>query len=458
MLYAILTHNFRILCFEDGRLTSREIINISDLSEVAYLSQVMDKYSFTNDKQNLWYDFELNTINRSIPNGFITLENAHPDIYRLRYNSSFVQAHKYNKNTISFVETSSPLLWEEFRLLTIKELSALIQLVQNKWHIVGNKNVLQVNSDSSTQQHIAFGDLLIDFNEFLDAIDNNNEYNGTILNFSFNIGWRAYKAYLIKPAIIYILFGQGEVLNQFKVSLQSLTLVGNYSNDIFIVTNTPPKDLQSYIPEKIAHKVHFIDIQGYDKLDFYSTRINILSSGILDSYQPILYSDLDIIFDKDIYEFLQEAATAKQCSAQIEPYNLIQDCTSTGGVLFQQDTFDIPKTEGFNSGILLIPNMKYHKNSFKTAFKTINNYTSTYGRFSIPYPDQNVLNYVLYKLQDFNPSPVTERTQVGGDAIVTLTRKLDHNNPKGFVHFWNSYNKSEDMKNYMDAYLVNKKS
>lgn len=454
MTYALLTHNFRIVCFEQNKIIPREIENISDLSEVAYLSKVTNEYSITNDKKDKWYDLQSNTINRSIPNGYLTVTKAHPEIYNIKSNSGYMRVNPTNRKIDFEVET--PNLWEEFRLLTIQELSALIFLVQNKWHLFGYQNIAQVNSNLSSHSQISFGELSVDLDVLLEAVCNNsNQYHDTILDFTFNINWKVYKAFLFKPAILFVLFGQGLVLDQFKTSIQSLTLIGKYSGDIFIVTNVPDQDLQSFIPDNILHKTHIIPMEGYDTFDYVGARISTLCSNILDSYQPILYSDADIVFDLDIHDFLYQASFSKQCSAQTETFHIFQDGEHTGGSLFRQDQFTIPEVHGFNAGLFLVPNMKNHKQSFQAAYKTIYDYTTIHGRQSIPFYDQSVLNYVLYKLNDFNPSPISERTQIGGKP--SDFNKFDPNNPKGFVHFWSTADKHIHMKRYLDKYLLKKK-
>ncbi|CAI3935459.1 unnamed protein product [Commensalibacter communis] len=454
MLYAILTHNFRIICFEQGKLVPREITNISDLSEVAYLSKITDKYSITNYEKNMWYDFQTHVINRSIPSGHLTLEKANIDIYNIKHDSSYMRVHPGEKNVVDFL-VPTPNLWEEFRILTIEELSALMFLVKNEWYLTNSNNTIKVNSNLSNHSQISFGELFIDFNELINAIcDNSNQYNNIFLDFTFNIDWKVYKAFLYKPAIIFVLFGQGYTFDQLEVSLKSLAVVGEYSGDVFIVTKEPSKDLQSIIPQSILPRVKIIQMEGNDTLDFISARIPMLCSNLLDTYQPILYSDADIVFDRNINEILSKATTAKQCSAQIEYFHIFQESDHNGGSFFKQDSFDMPKVHGFNSGLLLVPNMKNHKNSFKAAYKSLMNYTTLHGR-NLPFADQSILNYVLYKLNDFNPSPISEQTQIGGKP--SEFNKFDPNKPKGFVHFWNTAEKNINMKKYLDNYLIKKK-
>lgn len=388
-------------------------------------------------------------MDRAIPNPDLILKRINIDIYNLQQNSYWMSVDNIHKNKINLL-TSSSSLWEEFRLLTVKELSALLYLVKNKWSLAGYNKIVQVNTQQSSHKQIVFGDLTIALEELLTAFcDNNDKYNDTVLNFNFHIGWKVYKAALMNPAIVFIAFGQGPVIDQLRISLQSLDIIGKYSGNIILVTNVPTQDLQSIIPSNFIHKTKIINMSAYDQLDFVGARISILSSNILDAYQPILYSDADIVFDRDINEFLYIASFAKECSAQTEYYNKFKVSSHTGGSLFAQDSFDIEDVTGFNGGLLLIPNMKNHKQSLKAAYQTILNYTTEHGRDSIPYYDQSVLNYVLYKLQDFDPSLLSERTQIGGEP--SDFNRFDPHNQKGFVHFWHTFDKSKLMEEYLET-------
>lgn len=442
MLNAILTHDLQVVCIDQGRLVQRGIDRIKDLSEIACITTLGEKFSITNYQRTVWFDFITKRIDRAIPAGSIDLIPVDMGIFSIKYETRYMRAD--NLNGIDFGPEEA-FLWENFKLVDIDRFKTLLHVAKNKWSCEGK--TISLNARRSNFKEVFFGDIHVSLEHFLNYLEK-KEY---FFDFVFTSGWKVYKAHLIKPAFVFVAFGRGNVLKQLAVSMKSLENPGNYKGDIFIITDLSDTEIKSIVPEIFHSYTTIINATARDQLDYVGARLSIFNSRLLDDYQPIIYSDADVIFDTCLDNFIQISASSEKCSAQIEPFHSFKESEHTGGSLFKQDPFEISDVKGFNGGILMVPNIRDHGRNILAAYTSLQYYTSQHGRDSIPFYDQSVLNYSLYKLQDFDPSPVSERTLVGGSghAGVRALNPVDPENPKGFVHFWNSTQRDKDMEEYL---------
>lgn len=447
MLKSVLTHDFHLICIDNNdKLIQKRLDHVKDLSEVAFVCNIGNYWGLTNISQDKWFDPSTGKMGRAVPGGYMTLGNIEPNRCVFEYSGQYMRAN--HLKSIDFVG-SPPNLWEYFRLMSENELLYLLHIACNRWSNDNANETIRLDTTNSTFDNVRFGSLNIPFEEFLSLSSNET----APLEIVFNIDWKVFRVSLLKPALVFVAFGRGNVFAQLEVSLSSLANPGNYHGDIFLITDIDVNELNAIIPDCYKSRTHIISMCAKDQLDFVGARLAIFDSPALEGYQPILYSDADIVFDRPIEEFLREGAQSRYCSAQIEQFHKnFKESAHNGGTLYEQDPYDIDDVNCFNGGLLLVPNMKNHGRYLAAAYRCLCLYTAQNGRDSIPFYDQSVLNYVLYKMKDFSPDPVTKCTQIGGDGLPVIREMFELNpkNPKGFVHFWNAPAKHLDMKNYLE--------
>lgn len=445
MKQVLICHNMRVFYWEKDSISQREICDIDDINNVVCLDNFGSGYALNVLSGDAgWLDVASLKFRRAIPACAMSLHTVANDKIALSCNGKFLRAN--HLGSIDCV-VENPSLWEYFKLLTIEEFSALLKISRNQWIINNEEKPSQICFQKSNFEKIFFGEYELDFNSFIyNAIKYSSGHN-----FLFFRDWQPVPAVLLNPVIVLVVFGNGKVVDQYKKCIYSISEISNYSGKIIILSNLGEDYLVQMAPKKIQSSIDVVEMTGLDTLDFVGARLSIFNTNILDDYQPIIYSDVDIVFDKEIEPFLVKGAQYGKCSAQIEEFHYIGSSDHTGAQLVKQDFFDCENLKGFNGGLLLIPNMSEHGLILKAAYNCITRYITEHGRNSIAFYDQSVLNYVLYKLNDFDGRLVSEHTQIGGDEHPVRSLPLDPSNPRGFVHFWNSAQRVEAMESYMTA-------
>gem|GEM_PF-3129185 len=443
---AIVTHEFKVLYLERGRIVQRHIHHVDDFSKVVCVIPFGEHWSLTVQSDTLhWFDFETGLMDRAVPNGNLQrLYNGENDTYGFLHNGYFMRAN--HMGTVDFVSEGCNL-WESFRLYDLDVVEAASRVLRHRWIVNGGSELTEYNPFNSSFFSVVFGKWNISVDHFLSVVALRKDAK----SFIFFEGWKAHEAVLFNPVLLLVVFGHGNALKQYEASMLSLDRLSHYHDDIVVVGNVDEHHLRMLAGPRLQDKIRVVRMEAADQLDYVGARLSIFNSTLLDQYQPILYSDVDIVFDADIRPFLIESALSRQCSAQVEPFHVMKEAEHTGAGLYKEDPFPLENVPGFNGGLLMVPNMDDHARYLRAGFTSMFAYTTESGRHSISFYDQSVLNYILYKMRDFSPSPVSERTQIGGPDFA-----IDPAHPKGFVHFWNAHVKHQAMTDYVNAVLSHK--
>ena len=114
--------------------------------------------------------------------------------------------------------------------------------------------------------------------------------------------------------------------------------------------------------------------------------------------------------------------------------------------MLQLDGLDPRFYHGFNSGTLGIPNIARHASSIDLIARIIANHAALKGRGALPYVDQEIANYVSYRLAHFDTALLAPYVRVGGEDAVSLQSR------RGMVHFWATHG-SDHRADLMNEYL-----
>ncbi|NHN84587.1 hypothetical protein GOB93_08005 [Acetobacter musti] len=251
--------------------------------------------------------------------------------------------------------------------------------------------------------------------------------------FVFFNGWLPNRAVVFSPAIFFVVFWQGNVLDQFRASLTSLRQSGQYGDQydgtVVVMTNNDLQLMNRLCQECGIRNVRFLQMGAVDATDCVAARFYALSSGMLDEFAPVLYADADVIFDRPVGDILVEARRSHGISAQLELHTAFRRDYSVGGTLYEEVPFPVGEdVHGFCSGLFTVPSARRFRPVFQAMHEALRTYLGTSGRESIPFSDQSIFNYVLRRFDLFTEDPITRCTRVWAPDMPVQGR--------GFVHFW----------------------
>lgn len=332
--------------------------------------------------------------------------------------------------------------WEAFLPLGQSEFEALRQTVASGWIVRSTGEYVPPGAVRMQEFfNIAIGSLRVDL-RWQVPLDLSAWPNRLTL---LRDGWRIDQACRYRPLVYFAAFGNDAIMAQFAHSVRSLVTFGRYDGDIAVLTDHPPAKIAGMLPKFDRPCCTVLQISASDRVSFMSARYSITDWADAWSYQPILYADTDTIFDADITPVLQAITQSDRMSAPFEPMSPLRSWGPVGAGLLQLDGLDPAHLHGFNSGTLGIPNLATHAQTLKLICRIIANNASIKGRDSLPYADQEIANYVSYRIANFDTVLLAAFVRVGGERT-----SPDHR--LGMVHFWGvagSAKRAEVMGDYL---------
>jgi hypothetical protein len=242
-------------------------------------------------------------------------------------------------------------------------------------------------------------------------------------------GWRIDQICLYRPLIYYSVFGEAEYIEQFAISVRSLIEFGRYQGPIVILTDHPPQSLARFVPADDLARIAVLPVGPSDRAGFMAARYFILDWPDAARFQPLLYIDTDTIFDRDVTPMLQAIATSDRIAAPLEMLSALSTSPASGATLLQRDLCSPGFLAGFNTGTLGIPNLRAHGPILRLIRRIIMNHSLLHGRVALPYIDQEIANYVSYRLAHFDTGLISRFVRFAGADT--------HLGPRcGLVHFW----------------------
>jgi len=259
-------------------------------------------------------------------------------------------------------------------------------------------------------------------------------------------GWRIEQFCRYRPLVYFAAFGNEAIMRQFALSVRSLVTYGCYDGDIAVLTDHTPEEIAAMLPAFDRPRVSVLRCDARDRWAFMAARYMIADWADAWLYQPLLYVDADTIFDADIAPILRAIACSDRMSAPVEVFSPLRTAASVGAGLLQLDGCDPRSMHGFNSGTIGIPNLAEHAATLKLIATIIANNAALKGRDSLTFADQEVANYVSYKIGRFDTSLLSPYVKVGWDTSVP------RDNRHGILHFW-GVTGSQERADAMAAYL-----
>ena len=238
--------------------------------------------------------------------------------------------------------------------------------------------------------------------------------------------YKAERLSLFNPLIYFCAYGGDESFDLLSMCVRSYETYGSFTGTYMIMTN---KDA-TYVVDKLD----FIDrrrllvkyVPVVDVIDMVCSRFKISGLRNLSSFQPIVYSDFDIVCNADISNFLTEVMCEPMACVKTEGEINLEHY---GSVLISDDAHCRAKNRlGFNSGVIAFKNIELVRAEFEMVTKCIySNLRHGLSRQSTEAYDQPVANYIFNKLSNYNtsvcekyvhPWPPVENAHITGRGLV----------------------------------------
>lgn len=245
-------------------------------------------------------------------------------------------------------------------------------------------------------------------------------------------GWKiAGQLRLFRPLIYYAAFGKSEIFEQLRCSLHSLAEFGAYTGDIHIISDRPRAELQSFVPPAFISRLTVQPVAGMDFWDFAFARFRLDQWPQAASFQPILYVDTDIAFDRPVEPLLKDIALSGKICVVSESFSRLDGPDWSGAPLFRLAGVETGEDIGFNSGCQGFPRLAETRRYFNLTRSTAEGFRNLHPGGVSVYGDQPFCNYVAYLTGTVNTELM--------DAAMRLSFPEMSAAPAdrtGMVHFW----------------------
>jgi len=239
-----------------------------------------------------------------------------------------------------------------------------------------------------------------------------------------------------KPLVYFCVYGHDSYYECLRLSLISLATHGRYNGTIGVACDRPASEVMKFIPDAFHNRL-IVSAASKDRGWFNRY---YLDHRLYDDFQPVLYSDVDVVFDCDIINLLIDILLQRQVCCATEAYahtdlagrspRLWDDYAGNyfGRFLYAAEPeFPEESVPLANSGVVGFDGTARVCTVNKLVKAIAGRQTSERLRV---FGDQPILNYVLHK------------TGLGNFELVNrycrLTRKIEDASPadrRGLVHF-----------------------
>lgn len=318
--------------------------------------------------------------------------------------------------------------WEGFLPISPAELDLLRQILANDW-IIRSSGAL-VRSDAVALQHwytLRIGDLKLDLRDQLPFDAVHWPFRLTVLQ----DGWRIEQLCLYRPLVYFTVFKDPTVLRQFYLSICSLLELGRYCGRILLITDRPRDEILANLPSSVAGQLDLVHLAPHDQAGFVAARFKILDLDWATRFQPVMYIDADVVCDTAIEPMLCAVARSDQLSAPLEPFSPMRSAPCAGSGLIQLEGLSPGFAVGCNFGTVGIPNLQVHAVTLRLIRTIMMTHAALHGRTALGWLEQEVANYVSFRLTPFGPA-VNPFVRYGGWP----NTEPSTDSRVGLVHFW----------------------
>ncbi|UMM63468.1 hypothetical protein [Aristophania vespae] len=311
--FVVLSYDLRVLCCSDGQLVAQPIHSLKNLDSLAFLISNDQGANFnTKLPGNYWLDIDSGSFQRSVPRGWITLEEKPSDQGAIRLkrqvpgNKIIEDSNNYfNVQPTGCVVSSGINSYKRsgaFWRITLDQFKALQFFIKSCWVFEGATAPHHVDLRHSTIWEIHLGPLILDFKSCLKGLlhhsvsDNNFE----IICSSHD---KIHRLVKYQPAILYVIKDM-DGLEKLPFTLQSLKEKGDYESQLIIASDIDYDRILSFVPRELRTKFKFVSIRYFDPIDQLVPIISLLKNMEMSHYYPLIVLTPDILIKKTLRPYL----------------------------------------------------------------------------------------------------------------------------------------------------------
>jgi hypothetical protein len=319
--------------------------------------------------------------------------------------------------------------WERFLPVAKTDLDVLRGIIGNSW-VVRSSGAFVAQNEVRLDVWFAlkFGGLSVDLRYQLPFDLTSWPFRLIVLRDA----WKIEAVCLFRPLVYFTAYCDPAVVQQLYESIRSLIDIGCYAGAVLVFTDRDASEIARNVPQVPADQLSVYRTEPTDLAGFVSSKYAILDIPWAAQFQPILFCDPDVVFDADVAPMLYALARSDRIAAPAEEYAPMRSAASAGSGLLQLDGCSPGLRVGFNAGTLGIPNLAAHGATLRLIRTIIINHSDDKGRQQLGWIDQEVANYVSFRLADFDTHLISGHVRYGGWPGT----EPDINWRGGAVHFW----------------------
>jgi hypothetical protein len=350
--------------------------------------------------------------------------------------------------------------WERFQLASTRTIQGLQALSQGSWLSHSDRRIISLPSRvTDLRQEFIFGPARVrltgtDTHFAFGGSQFTNESNLSTVNIIDGHG-RLYTFSRFSPLIYFCLYGDDSYYHCLRLALTSLATHASFAGAVGIACDRTREEISDYVPKSLQDRL-ILSNASRDRGWFNQYD---LEHGLYDCHQPIVYCDVDIIFDTDLTNLLIDILLQQKICCATESFYpaLSQSPPRTwhdgsteryfGRQLYASDMdfYDSVVALG-NAGVVgfdtITRGAEMNELVKAIAGKQSNEQLRTFS-------DQPIFDYVLNKrgLGDFETINKYCRFVRGEENVSTEGRRgLVH-----FIHTWTAAEKASLMHRYLEA-------
>ena len=320
--------------------------------------------------------------------------------------------------------------WESFLPLSDADLGRIVALFSGVWIVRSTRAIVRGgNVDLIPGYVLRFGPLDIPLPRNLPLDAGRWPFRVTVLV----EGWRIEELCWFKPLVYYAAYRSPAVHAQLGHSIASLLEFGRYDGHIHVLTDLSDENLRRAVPGLARDRLTVQFLAPTDFVGFVASKYAIVEHQPAWQHQPVLFLDPDIVINAGLRDMLVEIAVGDHIAAPIERVGPMRTWPSVGASLIQRDGHDPRFADGFNAGTLGIPNLAAHADTLRLIRRVILNILQTDGRDALAWVDQEVANYVSFRVGHVDTASISRFVRFGSWHDADTPGLLN-----GMVHFWHT--------------------
>jgi hypothetical protein len=443
----LLTHSGKLLSYSDE---TKEIVQLPfrhALEENAAIDVPLDPVirdrtfrDFIENNDGAWsIDIDqgpLSGFNMAAPTG--------GRVVSISGNNLFMSAEPAHAGSSVRVNRTRISDWEQFVLLSNDDIEIIDFISTNDWVVAGYEQVIPSRFVTLGPPFaLKFGTIGIDLRYNTPLTQSALPFKMTLLR----DGWRIVEFFLYKPAFVFTAFKSPEILKQLYIAVDSLVRYGGFQGQLLLITDQKKSDILKNLPFLDAERLLIFECQPPDWVGYVASKYLMLDQPEMQQYQPIIFSDPDMVFDSNLTRMLAAVATSDRIAAPVEHDSFLHNRVSVGAELIAEDGLNAFHQSGINAGTLAIPNLVHHAMTLKLIANILMNRSKVKGREHHKWVDQEVANYVSFRTAKFDQRLISPYVRYGFKGV-----EEQPDMAAGVVHFFPPA-KAVAKRSTMESYL-----